>query len=1026
MHFFTKAKRITAFFSAASFALSALSVSLSAYATLGTPLYSTSLELSRNLNYSTQTAYHETNGLENAYILEYQPGGAVSPVVAYGTKIYGRSDIKEVSSYIESTGKNVVGGINGDFFELSSGVPIGLVVTDGILRSSDAYQSAVGFYANGSAVIGNPNLAMSVYSNSTGKFIPVLYMNKERTSRGVYLFTEDFSAQTHVSTKGVNVILQKLENKDPKIGDTVMLSVVKVSESSESLPISAGQMILTADSKAPAELTSALLALVPGENLIFSVNPADSRFKDISYGVGGGNILVEDGKEVSGLNNSLYPHSAIGLKADGSVILFAVDGRQQGYSAGLSLPDLARHMIDLGCISAINMDGGGSTTTGVVFPGNTDLAIANSPSDGTLRKCADYILLVNSKKPTKTPKKLYIYPYDIAMLAGTSVPITVKAVDSNYYPSLLPYKLSYGLPKSLGYVKDGRFFAGAKANSGALTVNAARVSSGKANIEVFDKVDALTLHLSGKTESLNSIALKPGELINLDVSAYFNKRALLCDESQFSFSVTSSVGTVNANGLLKAADMIGASGTVAVSYNGFSVSVPVLVGKTPELFDNFDSNLNLWAASPKENGLISASNDYVYVKYGLGALSLSYDFIAGNKTVQSTKAEKITRITVSPSAGAMALKGKPNYLNVWVYGDGSGNLISLQTKDASGNILPPSAGSALDFTGYRELTFPLPAGSSALSGILLDSDGRSTKTAGTIYFDQMIASFDTAFSDITSPVAEIKSFPIFCDNNSMITASVTDAGGYSLNSLKVNLILDGKKIDFSFDGVSGAITSAAPELSAGMHRLTLTASDVSGNYANTSVAFVMGTLPKTAFADMQDHWASPYVDFLAGKKVITGELKSKQYYYSPERNTTRLDTAVLVSKYLGLDPEACVDVVLPYADLAQIPAWALPFVKAMYKSGLMIGISSKGKIYFNPGSNITRMEAMTILGRTLPQGCQKTENVFSDAAQIASWAKPHVENLAALGIVSGYPDGSIKPVNDLKRSEIASMLFKLY
>ena len=49
------------------------------------------------------------------------------------------------------------------------------------------------------------------------------------------------------------------------------------------------------------------------------------------------------------------------MKEDGTLLVYAVDGRQSGYSSGLSQKDLAEEMIRRGCVWAVNLDGGGST-----------------------------------------------------------------------------------------------------------------------------------------------------------------------------------------------------------------------------------------------------------------------------------------------------------------------------------------------------------------------------------------------------------------------------------------------------------------------------------------------------------------------------------------------------------------------------------------------------------------------------------------------------------------------------------------
>ena len=88
-------------------------------------------------------------------------------------------------------------------------------------------------------------------------------------------------------------------------------------------------------------------------------------------GIGGGPTLVKNGavhvtydEEIFwgsgvGLDNG-DPRSAVGYTEDQHVILFVVDGRQS-ISQGLGLNELAANLVSLGCVEAMNLDGGGST-----------------------------------------------------------------------------------------------------------------------------------------------------------------------------------------------------------------------------------------------------------------------------------------------------------------------------------------------------------------------------------------------------------------------------------------------------------------------------------------------------------------------------------------------------------------------------------------------------------------------------------------------------------------------------------------
>jgi hypothetical protein len=100
--------------------------------------------------------------------------------------------------------------------------------------------------------------------------------------------------------------------------------------------------------------------------------------------VGGGPVIVRDGQPVfraleSFTSNQLSlrnPRTAVGQREDGTIVLVAVDGRQPGYSTGLTNFELALAMMRLGCVTASALDAGGSTT--MAFDGK----LLNRPSDG--------------------------------------------------------------------------------------------------------------------------------------------------------------------------------------------------------------------------------------------------------------------------------------------------------------------------------------------------------------------------------------------------------------------------------------------------------------------------------------------------------------------------------------------------------------------------------------------------------------------------------------------------------------------
>ncbi|GAA1324013.1 hypothetical protein GCM10009592_06970 [Brachybacterium rhamnosum] len=79
------------------------------------------------------------------------------------------------------------------------------------------------------------------------------------------------------------------------------------------------------------------------------------------------------------------PRTAIGVIGDNHLVFLVVDGRSEGYSRGVGLPELGEILAGLGCTTGYNLDGGGSSVMIV------DGAILNQPSNGGERATSDIL-----------------------------------------------------------------------------------------------------------------------------------------------------------------------------------------------------------------------------------------------------------------------------------------------------------------------------------------------------------------------------------------------------------------------------------------------------------------------------------------------------------------------------------------------------------------------------------------------------------------------------------------------------------
>ncbi len=138
-----------------------------------------------------------------------------------------------------------------------------------------------------------------------------------------------------------------------------------------------------------------LRSLAPGEPLTHRWSL--TGWPGVLDAIGGNPMLVRDGAPVPGLDaaGSFYgpnPRTAVGI-AGSKIFLVVVDGRAPGHSVGMSLTQLASFFLSLGATSALNLDGGGSST--MVVNG----MVTNRPSDGTERGVANALLLLRGPDP---------------------------------------------------------------------------------------------------------------------------------------------------------------------------------------------------------------------------------------------------------------------------------------------------------------------------------------------------------------------------------------------------------------------------------------------------------------------------------------------------------------------------------------------------------------------------------------------------------------------------------------------------
>jgi hypothetical protein len=152
-------------------------------------------------------------------------------------------------------------------------------------------------------------------------------------------------------------------------------------------------------------IESELIAgLVVGETVTLSWSPK-AQWTGVLDTIGGNPILVQKGVITAGTCTGSYfcdrnPRTGVGIDATGKILLVTVDGRQPGRSVGMTPLEFARLFQSLGATSALNLDGGGSTTMWV------EGRIVNRPSGTTERPVGSSLLVLpgpDSEEPVPLP-----------------------------------------------------------------------------------------------------------------------------------------------------------------------------------------------------------------------------------------------------------------------------------------------------------------------------------------------------------------------------------------------------------------------------------------------------------------------------------------------------------------------------------------------------------------------------------------------------------------------------------------------
>jgi hypothetical protein len=308
-----------------------------------------------------------------------KPGGTTTlePLLSNNT-VTGTETLTSLERRLASGG--TYAGVNGDFFNIETGRPSGTLMQHGqLVTTPTPNRSSAGITSDGTLDI--RRVALTSTWRGTGSAHALTAFNALPGPTGIGLFTPAWGLTTPTIKNSVAAVLFPFPLVTPGVP---LVAAVQELVGDPSVPIPPGGAVLVARGAAAQQLRA---EAVPGTQLTTQLS-FTSTWPGVIGAIGGGPQIVRDGSAVFRAGEEFTtlqlvppaPRSAVGQLHDGRIVLVAVDGRQPGWSVGLTNFQLAQVLVRLGAVTGMALDGGGSTT--MAFDG----ALLNRPSDGSERR----------------------------------------------------------------------------------------------------------------------------------------------------------------------------------------------------------------------------------------------------------------------------------------------------------------------------------------------------------------------------------------------------------------------------------------------------------------------------------------------------------------------------------------------------------------------------------------------------------------------------------------------------------------
>jgi hypothetical protein len=725
--------------------------------------------ISRGVTWHTET-YQTVGGAQRAQIMNVDLADANLRfgMVEADNELADPND-EVISQMANSSG--AVAGVNADEFAIhATGQPEGMVVRGGVLEASPVadWPTDLEILNNGQFEFATETFTGTATDTTTGSTDTLAALNR--------IDTDDLTAITPymgAAPIGESTIATAT------VGSNGALTITGVETSQTELPqVPNGQEYLIARRGTQDSLW--LQGLHVGDNVTLSDSIAPygigSAPDDVATAVSGAAYLERRGAmavpvTAGGENNVDYPVVGIGVSKNGKhAIMATFDGEETTSTAvGLTRPQFAQWFMAHGAYNAVEFDSGGSAEMVGRMPGDKQVSVLNTPSDGSERPVANGLFIYSTEAAPGAATHVTVNGgQPLTLLQGTTVPVAAYATDGEDNPaaqatslSVVPSRLAQA-GASTTTATGGQTVAVTAGQPGAGLLTG---TAGRARTDVPLRVVST---LSSLSISPSEPDLADGATQALTPSGKADGASVPLSASQVQWSVSpSSLGTVSSSGVFTAAASGDGLATVTATAGGVSGTVSIAVGQSATVIDPM-ANTSNWGvsngylypwprvvpSSPSDSttdGSISQSST-VTSPTGGDTMDLHYDFPAGS-SVYNVDAYPLSMANeqITEGSGTQA----PEALGIWVKGNASLASFPSSTTPLANGAITLSFGmyqsddqpidfypTAVTWDGWQLAVADLPAGLSyplSFNYVSLVVVDPSTTETGDVYLSNLEA-----------------------------------------------------------------------------------------------------------------------------------------------------------------------------------------------------------------------------------------------------------------------------------------------